>query len=260
MSRPEAMNASPREWDGEVYHRVSDPQFEWATEVVERARISGDEAVLDAGCGSGRVTELLVERLPEGRLVGVDGSESMVAKARDVLGPGVELHVASLTEIEFDREFDLVFSNAVFHWILDHELLFSRLFRALKPGGALVAQCGGEGNVATLTEAIIEVAADPRYAPHFEDMDMAWNFSSPRDAERRLHDAGFEEVECWLETKRVEPEEPLAFLATVTLGPHLAHLPDDDAVPFTEAVAARLGDPVTLEYVRLNIAAHRPGR
>jgi trans-aconitate 2-methyltransferase len=254
------MNASPREWDGEVYHRVSDPQFEWAKAVVERAKLNGNETVLDAGCGSGRVTELLVQRVPNGRVIGVDGSESMIEKAREVLGPDVELHVASLTDIEFDGVADLVFSNAVFHWILDHDLLFSRVHRALKPGGALVAQCGGEGNVAKLAEAIVEVASDSRYAQHFAGMEVAWNFSSPADTERRLHGAGFEDVECWLETKVVQPEEPLSFLSTVTLGPHLARLPAEDSEPFTEAVAARMPDPLTLEYVRLNIDARRPAR
>ncbi len=257
MSGKEATGAAAREWDGEVYHRVSDPQFEWAREVLGRAALAGDETVLDAGCGSGRVTELLVEMLARGRVIGVDASESMIAKARQVLGPDVDLRVASLTELDLDREVDVVFSTATFHWILDHDLLFSRMHRALLPGGRLVAQCGGEGNVAALARAIAETAAEPRFAPHFDGMTAAWNFSSPAEAERRLRAAGFEQVECWLEPKPVTPAEPLAFLATVTLGPHLAVLPDEKAGPFTEAVAARMPDPLTLDYVRLNINARR---
>jgi len=257
-SRPSASHASPAEWDGEVYHRISDPQYEWATEVVDRAALHGDEVVLDAGCGSGRVTKLLVERVPDGRVIGVDGSESMIAKAREVLGPDVDLRVLSLTDIDLDQEVDVVFSNAVFHWIPDLDLLFSRLHRALKFGGRLVAQCGGQGNVAPLVQAIDEVSAEPRYAAHLADMERPWNFIAPEDAEPSLHAAGFEDVRCWLVDKRIAPDQPLEFLTTATLGSHLARLPDEDTRPFAEAVAAKLPSPLTLDYVRLNIDARRP--
>ena len=258
MSRPPTSHVGPREWNADVYHRVSGPQYEWATEVLDRLELLGDEVVLDAGCGSGRVTALLVERVPRGRVIGVDASESMIAKARETLGGRAELRVASLTELDLEKAVDVVFSNAVFHWIPDHDALFARLHRALRPGGRLVAQCGGEGNVASLARAIVEVAVQPPFAEHFADMEVIWNFSSPGDAERRLRDAGFERVECWLEPKPVTPEDPLTYLATVTLGPHLERLPDSLAEPFVSAVAERMPSPLTLDYVRLNINARRP--
>ncbi len=68
------MNSSAREWDAETYDAVSDPQFNWGMEVLDRLELRGDEAVLDAGCGSGRVTAELARRLPRGRLIAVDGS------------------------------------------------------------------------------------------------------------------------------------------------------------------------------------------
>ena len=251
----------PREWDADVYHRVSDPQYEWAKEVLERVvELRGDEVVLDAGCGSGRVTALVAERLPRGRVIGVDASESMIAKARQTLGERAELRVASLTELELEREVDVVFSNAVFHWISDHDLLFERLHRALKPGGRLVAQCGGEGNVASLARAIRDVAAAPSFAQHLDGLRGVWNFSSADDAERRLRGAGFEHVRCWLEPKPVTPEDPLDYLTAATLGPHMARLPEDLAPSFAAAVAERMGSPLTLDYVRLNIDAVRPER
>src|SRR5918995_913661 len=201
VSRLRTSHVGPREWNADVYHRVSLPQYEWATEVLKRVELRGDEVVLDAGCGSGRVTALLAERVPRGRVIGVDASESMVAKARETLGPEVELHVASLTELELEEEVDLVFSNAVFHWISDHDLLFHRLHRALKPGGTLAAQCGGGGNVASLGRAIRAVATAPPLAEHLADFDGAWNFSSADAAERRLRGAGFRNVRCWLEPR-----------------------------------------------------------
>jgi trans-aconitate 2-methyltransferase len=249
------MNTGAREWDAETYDRVSDPQFEWGMEVLERLELTGRETVLDAGCGSGRVTAKLLDRLPEGRVVAVDGSEAMVEKAREALGDRAEVRFGDLAELDYDAEFDLVFSTAVFHWIPDHDNLFARIHRALRPGGRLIAQCGGRGNVAKLAEAIVAVASRPEYAPHFEGMDVIWNFAGPEETEEKLTGAGFAEARCWLQPKPLAPEYPLEFLATVTLGPHLARLPADLHDPFTAAVAAELTDPLTLDYVRLNIQA-----
>jgi trans-aconitate 2-methyltransferase len=253
-----ATHIGPREWDAEVYDRVSDPQLEWAQEVLERLPLRGDEAVLDAGCGSGRVTALLANRLPRGRVIAIDGSASMVAKARETLGDRAEVREGDLARLDIHEEVDLVYSNAVFHWITDHENLFARLYAALRPGGRLVAQCGGAGNVATLAAAIVEVAAQPRFAEHFAGMRPMWNFATAEETEAVLRAAGFEQVRCWLQRKDVQPVEPIDFLATVTLGPHLEQLPDELKEPFVAAVAAQMGEPLVLDYVRLNVEARRP--
>lgn len=257
MSAGEArsINSGPREWDAETYDAVSDPQFEWGVEVLERLELGGEEVVLDAGCGSGRVTAELERRLPRGRVVAVDGSEAMIAKARERLGDGVTYLVADLAELEVEEPVDVVFSTATFHWIVDHAGLFERLRAALRPGGRLVAQCGGEGNVAAYAEAIAAAAARPEFATHFGGMEGMWNFAAPEETERRLRDAGFSEARCWLEPKPVVPERPFDFAYTVTLGPHLARLPEDLRRPFAEAVLEEAGEPLKLDYVRLNIEA-----
>jgi trans-aconitate 2-methyltransferase len=146
----------------------------------------------------------------------------------------------------------------VFHWIPDHERLFARLYGALEPGGRLVAQCGGKGNVASLVRVLIEVVAQDRFASHFGDFEGIWNFATADETEKRLRAAGFEDVNCWLQEKLVQPEEPLAFLRTVTLGPHLSRLPEELRDPFAQAVADAMGEPLELDYVRLNIEARRP--
>jgi trans-aconitate 2-methyltransferase len=224
-------------------------------EVLGRTEMRPDESVLDAGCGSGRVTAELRKRIPDGRLVAVDGSEQMIAKARESLGDGVEYVVADLSELRIDDPVDLVFSTATFHWISDHDRLFARIRGALRPGGRLIAQCGGRGNVASHARAIVEAAADPRFASHFSEMTPMWNFAGPEETEARLADAGFTGARCWLEPKPVTPADPLRFTMTVTLGPHLARLPEKDRRPFAEAVLAASGQPLVLDYVRLNIAA-----
>lgn len=248
------MNTGAREWDAETYDAVSDPQFEWGMEVLERLELRGDEAVVDAGAGSGRVTEELIERLPNGRLIAVDGSEAMVEKAKERLGDRAEYLVSDLVELELPEPVDLVFSTATFHWIGDHDRLFRRLRGVLKPGGRLVAQCGGEGNVAAHGLAIRAVAAEPEYAPHLTQA-RPWNFASPEETEARLGSSGFSDVRCWLQPKPVQPARPLEFISTATLGPILDQLPEEKRQPFAEAVLEASEQPLVLDYVRLNIEA-----
>jgi trans-aconitate 2-methyltransferase len=252
-----SMNSGPREWDAQTYDKVSDPQFSWGLEVLERLDLKGDERVMDAGCGSGRVTAKLLEKLPDGRVLCVDASESMIEKARETLGDRVDYMVADLSQLEIPEPVDVVFSTATFHWVPDHDVLFSRLHDALRPGGRLVAQCGGEGNVAKHAQAIVSVATRPEFADHFQDMSIMWNFASPGETEERLRNARFEDVSCWLEDKPVQPEHPYEFTTTVTMGPHLSRLPEEKRRAFAEAVLEVEDDPLVLNYVRLNMNATR---
>lgn len=249
-----------RDWDARTYERVSGPQAEWAQGVIDRLGLVGDEVVLDAGCGSGRVTRMLLERLPEGRVVAVDSSPSMVAEARKALDPGrTTVFEADLAQLRLDEPVDLAFSNAVFHWVPDHDALFSRMFEALRPGGRLEAQCGGEGNVAGFVELAAAVGEREPFAPHLGGWTGPWNFAGPQETAERLLDAGFEAVETGLQRWPVTPEEPLDFVRTVCLGNHLDELPEELRGRYAEAVLEAAGSPLELEYVRLNISARRPG-
>jgi trans-aconitate 2-methyltransferase len=248
----------PREWDAEAYHRVSDTQADWGLEVLDRLPLRGDETVLDAGCGSGRVTYVLAERLPRGRVIAVDASVDMVRKAREVLPERCEVIQADLAELELERPVDAIFSNAVFHWVLDHDRLFARLHAALRPGGRLTAQCGGEGNVAALVRAAGELSREQPFAPHFEGWTKPWTFSSAESAAGRLERAGFTAVRCRLEPKTVTPADARAFLLTVSLAVHLDRLPAELQDPFVDEMLERLPNPLALDYVRLNIDAVRP--
>lgn len=250
-------DTGPIEWDAETYDAVSDPQFNWGMEVLERLDLSGDETAIDAGCGSGRVTAELAKRLPRGRVIAVDGSEAMVAKARERLGERADYLVADLVELDVREPVDLVFSTATFHWIPDHGRLFERLHAALRPGGRLVAQCGGEGNIAEHVDAVAAVSAQPEFAPYLRPDEELWNYASPAETETRLRAAGFAEARCWLEPRPVRPSDPLRFTMTATLGAHLAKLPRDLRRPFAEAVIAHSKEPFTLRYIRLNIEARR---
>jgi trans-aconitate 2-methyltransferase len=247
-----------RTWDAETYDRVSNAQVEWAGDVLARLPLEGDETVLDAGCGSGRVTAMLLERLPRGQVIGVDSSDEMADFARRALRHRATILVADLTELELEARVDAVFSNAVFHWIRDHDRLFGRLFAALKPGGRLVAQCGGEGNIQSFLAVVDEVAAAEPFAAHFEGFERTWGFAGPEETEARLRKAGFDDVRAWLEASRIQPDDPADFLRSVTLGVHLPRLSSELQGPFVEAVLARAGEPLELDYVRLNMEARKP--
>jgi trans-aconitate 2-methyltransferase len=247
------MNPQPRDWNAASYQRISAPMEAMGRDVLDRLELGGDERVLDAGCGTGRVTAALLERLPRGEVVAVDGSPAMVAEARERLGPRVDARVADLTELVLEAPVDAILSTATFHWIADHDRLFEHLFAVLKPGGRIVAQCGGEGNVADVQAAIDRVAE-----PALAGWAGPWNFASPAATAERLQRIGFTEVETWLQPVRVEPEDPREYLGTIMLGSHLERVPPERRDAFVEAVLAELPEPA-IDYVRLNLTGRRPG-
>jgi len=218
-------------WDAAAYDRLADPQEQWAREILARADIQPGERVLDAGCGSGRVTKLLLERT--GDVVAVDGDADMVEKARAALPESVPVLHQDLLELSLEEPVDVVFSCAVFHWITDHETLFARLHAALRPGGRLVAQCGGHGNLARVLDVV-----GPRPG--------TWLYATPEDTERRLRAAGFTSARAWLEPKPTRVADVAAYLETVVLHGQ------PDARDQAQRAAALLDE---LDYVRLNLDA-----
>ena len=245
----------PRDWDGATYDRISAPLERNGLTVLDRLVLSGDETVLDAGCGSGRVTRALIERLPHGHVIGVDGSAGMIAAAARRLGGRAELIVADLATLDLGaRQVDAVFSTAVFHWLADHESLFRRLHAALRAGGRLVAQCGGEGNTPELLAATLTVGARPPFAPYLEGY-SPWHFAGPQDTARRLRAAGFTHVVTGL-VHRPAPYDDLGeWLRANALGSHLLRLPEDLREPYLEEVRCALRPEPTITYVRLDIDA-----
>jgi trans-aconitate 2-methyltransferase len=242
-----------RAWDASTYDRISDAQREWGQRVLDRLALAGDETVLDAGCGSGRVTEELLARLPHGRVIALDLSPDMLAEARARLGsdPRVELVEADLTKpLPMARPVDAILSTTVFHLIPDHDALFRNLAVVLRPGGQLVAQCGGSGCIRNVLDAVESVGIGWR---------GPWVYATPEETRARLEDAGFTDIQTWLhdEPTRYERGGPLeTFLGSVVLRPYAERVPADRWDSFTASVADRLPDG-TIDFVRLNILARR---
>jgi len=249
-----------RGWDAASYDRVGAPMTAMATRVLDRLPLTGNETVLDAGCGTGRVTELLIERLPEGRVLAVDADPDMVRVARKNLGDRAEVLRVDLLQLQLDQPVDAVFSSATFHWVLDHPLLFARLYDALRPGGLLVAQCGGRGNIADLRRAADDVAQERAFSSWFQEWEPSWLYAGPEETADRLSAAGFVDVRTWLAPEPVVPDDPVEYLTTVTLGPHVQRLPEAQRQGFVEAVIERLPSPLNVDYVRLNLDARRADR
>ena len=244
------------DWNASAYDRVADPQARWGAEVLARLPLEGGETVLDAGCGTGRVTEMLLARLPRGRVIALDQSPGMLAEARGRLarfGDQVRYLEADLEQpLPLDSPVDAILSTATFHWVMDHDALFANLAAVLRPGGWLVAQCGGSGNVETLLEVARSV--NPAFTRRH-------NFQTAEATRERLARSGFVEVQSWLTDAptRFEPGAPFeAFLETVCLRTFLDELPPEQREPFVKAVAAKMPEPL-LDYVRLNIVARRAG-
>jgi trans-aconitate 2-methyltransferase len=263
-----ASPGAPREWNADVYHRVSEPQRAWGGPVLARLPLIGTEVVLDVGCGTGRLTSDLLHRLPRGRAVGVDISENMLATAGRHLFPAfpsrITLVRADAAALPFNGAADAVFSTATFHWVRDHDRLFASLIAALKPGGRLVAQCGGAGNLQRLHERCERLMEDRRFAPYFAGWEDPWEFADAATTAARLQRAGFIDVRTSIEPAPVVQPTAAAFLEFVShviCRPHLARLPDAatreafmDAVA-TQAAADRPA--FELDYRRLNVEARK---
>ena len=237
--------------------------------MLSRLTLRGDERVIDAGCGTGRLTAELMQRLPHGRLIAIDRSWNMLLTARANLRPEFGARVSyarvDLPLMPFDGWADLVFSTATFHWVRDHETLFREILRTLRPGGRLFAQCGGGPNLKDAHALAVDVMRRDPFEPYFREWAGVWEFSTAEQAAGRLLAAGFVEVATNVEpaaTRLVDEASYREFVTTVIYNPHLERLPHGALrQQFIDEVtqrAARQDPPFMLDYWRLNLEGRRP--
>lgn len=258
-------HGNSREWDADSYHRLSNPQYSWGLKVLERLSLRGDERVLDAGCGSCRLTAELHKRLPRGRVIGVDLSLNMLCQAVDHTNGRVHLVQADLQHLPLRGVFDGVFSTAAFHWVPDHVQLFRSLFAVLRPGGWLEAQCGGGPNLARIHERAETIINCPEYREFFAGWRRTTHYESPKTFTENMRRAGFEQIKIWLEpapARLTDAEEFKQYLATVTLREHTDHITDSILRQrFLDQLALKAAQddpPFVMDYWRLNMSARKP--
>ncbi len=267
--RSAAKDDSPAAWDGAAYDDVAEVQERWGRAVIGRNAWRGDEVVLDAGCGSGRLIAALLERIPHGRLVCLDRDGSMLEAARrrvQALAPQISVAVTGgdLKALEqtalAPESFDVVFSNAALHWIRNKQLAFAGMIRLMKPGARLTAQFGGQGNIqrirAAIYRALRRLGLPTTYDEEFE-------FAAPEHTSEQLKICGFRNVRVWQEEATTEFPDRAAFLRfaeAVILRPLRTALPAERWPAFREEFArqaqALLGG-WRVDYVRQNVEANR---
>lgn len=264
---PDRTNPISREWNSSAYHRLSGPQVSWGKRVLSRLKLRGDELVLDAGCGTGRLTAELLEALPRGRVIGIDLSQNMLRSARqhlESLRSRVGLVACDLSHLPFQEVFDGVVSTAAFHWVLDHDRLFASLYLAIVSGGWLEAQCGGGPNLARFRERANVVVKTPEFAPYFADFREPWLFETAESAAETLRRAGFADVETSVEpalTVLDNAEHYSDFVRNVIVRRHLLNIPSEtERVRFVAKLteqAAHDDPPFSLDYWRLNLRGRK---
>jgi len=243
------------EWDARTYDTLPLPHEHWGARAIAQLRLSGDETILDLGCGTGRDAEHLLGLLPHGRVVAVDGSVQMLSELRRRLAHDLDritVVQADLRQpLHLDQAVDAAVSVATLHWLPDHAAVFRNVAAVLRPGGQFIAEGGGYGNIAKFRAALREVSG--------ADGAEIWNFAGVQKTTQHLREAGFTDVDVRLvpDPARLERGEQLeAFIATVMLGAQLRDMSNDERRPFVHEVAQRLSEPV-IDYVRLQISAVR---
>jgi len=259
-------------WDAEDYRRFSSQQKKWGRELMDKLRLRGDEDILDLGCGDGMLAAELAERVPRGSVLGVDISPEMIRNARLTYPPhrypNLSWEVADASRLPFKERFDVVFSNAVLHWIRDQSAVLVGISRALRPGGVMLAQMGGCGNAAEVACVLVSLMASEKWSSYFHNMDIPYLFHAPEDYVPLLEEAGLDPVRVELIHKDMvhEGKEGMAGWIRTTWLPFTQRVPQRLREDFiTELVDGYLRDfppdengLVHVNAVRLEVEARKP--
>lgn len=183
------------QWNARDYSKHSGQQQKWARELIAKLDLQGREAILDIGCGDGKVTAEIADRVPEGTVTGIDSSEQMISVARggfpQQTHPNLSFSRMDARAIDFKSRFDIVFSNAALHWVIDHRPVLEGIHRCLKPGGKLLLQMGGKGNAADILEVIEKLKQQTEWRCYFNEFKFPYGFFSVDEYRPLLEKYGF---------------------------------------------------------------------
>jgi trans-aconitate 2-methyltransferase len=232
-------------WNAEDYARNSGAQASWARELIAKLELAGAETVLDLGCGDGKVTAEIAALIPEGHVLGVDSSVAMVDLARrsfpPATNPNLTFEIADARSLSFRERFDIVFSNAVLHWVVDHGPVLSGVARALRQGGRLLFQCGGRGNGEEFFAVAGAMVTEPAWRELFHGFAFPWGFYGPEEYEPWCRKAGLvpRRIELLPRVMKQKGAAGLAGWVRTTWMPYTDRLPEDRREDFIREACER---------------------
>jgi len=199
------MEADRQKWDAEDYARNSSAQFQWATELIAKLALKDDEALLDIGCGDGKITAELALHLSRGSVVGIDASQAMIATSQTrfppAKHPNLRFRQMDALHLELQEEFDIAFSTSVLHWVRDHHAVLSGVRRCLRPGGRILFQMGAKGNAGEMFSIVQDMIRSPSWHAAFVGFKAPWHFYAVEDYQVWLPQCGFTPVRIELVPK-----------------------------------------------------------
>jgi trans-aconitate 2-methyltransferase len=261
------MEVDRQSWDAEDYARNSSAQLTWATELMAKLALKGDEALVDIGCGDGKITAELARQLTRGSVVGIDASPAMVAAAQtrfpQAQYPNLGFRQMDAACLELPATFDIAFSTSVLHWVRDHQAVLRGVRRCLRLGGRILFQMGGRGNAEEMFSIVQAMIRSPSWRDAFAGFEAPWYFYGVEDYQTWLPSCGFTPVRIELVPKDMQhdgPEQLKGWMRT-TWFPYTDRLPVDRREGFVdEAVATYLrarpadeGGGTHMKMVRLEV-------
>lgn len=232
------------EFDGEKYRQASPHQKEWGKKLISSLQLAGNERILDLGCGDGTLTAQLAELVPNGSVLGIDASSGMIETAcKNYKAENLKFELMDINEIDFESEFDVIFSNATLHWVKDHKKLFANTFKALKPGGYIRFNFAGDGNCSNLYAVLREVMAFEEYSRYFEEFDWPWYMPKIEEYRTIVAESDFKDAKIWGENADryfANVEEITRWIDQPSIVPIIKFVEDGKKQGFRDAVVERM--------------------
>lgn len=257
------------EFNGEEYEKASAHQKQWGARLIEELDLAGDERILDLGCGDGVLTARLAQRVPQGRVLGIDASRGMIDTARRHTAGNLDFAVQDINALDYENEFDLAFSNATLHWIKDHRSMLHRVYRALRQGGAIRFSFAADGNCSGLLTVIKRAMAMPAHRADFDHFDWPWFMPTLEEYRALVSQSGFRDIRIWLENADhffPDAEAMIRWVDQPSLVPFLAHLAEPRRRAFRNLVVeqmvrqtARADGRCFETFRRINVFARKHG-
>ena len=258
-------------WDAQEYEKHSQGQQKWARELIEKISLKGTENVLDLGCGDGKVTAEISKLVRKGSIIGIDNSAAMIKLATDrhsvAIYPNLSFKEMDAGNLKFDDRFDLIFSNAVLHWVKDQKPVIKGMFKSLKHGGRVLLQMGGKGNAAEIVEVLSELQTEKKWHTYFNGFDFPFYFPGTNEYEALLLDCGFTLNRIELIPKKMDHAGITALKGWIctTWLPYTERVPEEKRERFIDIVSkkyierysANSNGIINIQMVRLEVEAEK---